>query len=274
VTSEGVYWLYAATAAGAAGLYLLLPGGVRSARIAGTIVGCAALAGLLVLLGTAFAMAVGTAPYFAVFAAVAIFGAARVITHPRPVYSAVYFLMVVVAVAAMLVLLDAEFLAAVLVIVYAGAILVTYVFVIMLAQSAAGVRAAPYDVRAREPAAAVLVGFVLTASIAGVLAAPACPTAAAEGVGPRAGITAAGALGEGFAGGSRAELETATGNTANVGTEMLTRYVVALEVAGVLLLVAMVGGIAVARKRIVEKRPAAARPEPPLGQIGRQVPPF
>ena len=43
--------------------------------------------------------------YFSLFAAVAIYGAARVITHARPVYSAVYFVLVVITVAGMTVLL-------------------------------------------------------------------------------------------------------------------------------------------------------------------------
>ncbi len=78
----------------------------------------------------------GTGPYFWIFSAVAIVGAVRVITHPRPVYSALYFVLTVFASAGLFVLMFAEFMAAALVLIYAGAILVTYVFVIMLAASA------------------------------------------------------------------------------------------------------------------------------------------
>ena len=53
---------------------------------------------------------------------------------------------------------------------------------------------------------------------------------------------------------------------------MLSQYVVALEIAGVLLLVAMVGAIAMARKRVPRDVPAAPMPLP--GQIGKEVPPF
>jgi NADH-quinone oxidoreductase subunit J len=79
----------------------------------------------------------GLGAYFWAFAAVALGGAVRVVTHPRPVYSALYFVLTVFASAGLFILLWAEFMAAALVLIYAGAILVTYVFVIMLASSAA-----------------------------------------------------------------------------------------------------------------------------------------
>ncbi len=278
MTLTSVYALYAIAALGAVGVYLVLPGTPRSPRLAGTVAASAALAALLILLGKNFALAGGTAVYFYIFSVVALVGAARVITHPRPVYSAVYFVLVVIAVAGLLVLLEAEFLAAALVLIYAGAILVTYVFVIMLARSAAADDAAPYDSRPREPAAAVLVGFVLTAAIAGRLGdlPPAAEPAAYPA--PRAVMNAAADSAEDPRGGpGEPVVGTPAGNTAAVGTEMLTRYVIALELAGVLLLVAMVGGIAVARKRIADERLAplpGAKAEPPLGQIGREMPPF
>ena len=90
--------------------------------------------------------------------------ASRVITHPKPVYCAIYFVLVVVAVAALLVLQQAEFLAVALIIIYAGAILVTYLFVIMLAHQGGS---PTYDRRAREPFLAILAAFVLMAAVAG-----------------------------------------------------------------------------------------------------------
>src|SRR4030095_6722893 len=74
--------------------------------------------------------------FFAVFSLIAIASAGRMITHNRPVYSALYFIMVVLSSAALFLMLQAEFMAFALVIVYAGAILITYMFVIMLAQQA------------------------------------------------------------------------------------------------------------------------------------------
>src|SRR5262245_9590877 len=108
--------------------------------------------------------------YFWIFSAIALVGAVRVVTHAKPVYSALYFVLTVFASAGLFLLLRAEFMAAALVLIYAGAILVTYVFVIMLAAEAAGPRAggdgpmmglAEHDALSREPVAACAVGFAL-----------------------------------------------------------------------------------------------------------------
>ncbi|MGB9624100.1 MAG: NADH-quinone oxidoreductase subunit J, partial [Phycisphaerae bacterium] len=74
-------------------------------------------------------------------------------------------------------LLDAEFLAAALVIIYVGAILVTYVFVIMLAQQSG---TAACDSTARDPGFAVVVGFLLVACVGSLL--PGVPGVAAGGL--------------------------------------------------------------------------------------------
>ena len=109
-------------------------------------------------------VAEGPPVYFYLFAGIAIAGAVGVVCQPRPVYAALYFVLVTLAGAGLFVLLLAEFMAIVLIIIYAGAILVTYVFVIMLASqgSSGGNVAAPaYDRRAAGSCAAILVSFVL-----------------------------------------------------------------------------------------------------------------
>ncbi len=108
----------------------------------------------------------GIGVYYWIFSAIALAGAVRVITHPVPVYSALYFVLTVFASAGLFVLLEAEFMAAALVLIYAGAILITYVFVIMLASQARspGTTAnvlSEYDAVSREPLAAAVVGFAL-----------------------------------------------------------------------------------------------------------------
>jgi len=186
----------------------------------------------------------------------AILAATRVITHPKPVYSAIYFVAVVIAVAALLVLQEAEFLAVALVIIYAGAILVTYLFVIMLAQQPGS---PIYDRRTREPFLAVVVGFVLMAMIAG--RAGELPARAAEKAiladGGRNPATTASLL---------------TGNTMAIGAAVTTKYVVALELSGILLLISMVGAIALSRKRLTSD--VIRTPLRTLGQIGKEVEPF
>lgn len=271
MSTTALYILYGFLAAGAGGLYLCLPRAgeeARRLRGAGVILGAAALAGV----GSYLAAWVGEGfegrTFLVIFGLLAVAAAARVITHPRPVYSAVYFILVVLAVTGLCLLATAEFLAAALLIIYGGAILVTYIFVIMLAQQAGQ---APYDARSREPLAAVVMGFVLAATaaqamtvrdpIAGqVLRAQSNYRYAswrqADTTAPTAKAT----------GGAAAQTATegTVGNTQAIGKTLMTTYVMAIEVAGVLLLVAVVGAIAVARKRI---EPEEMTPEE-LRQVG------
>ena len=208
---------------GAIGLFLVLPGGRTRTMRAGLILLVAAAATLIVAATRLLAPYAG-AGVFALCALIALLAAVRVITHKRPVYSAIYFVLLVVAVAALLVQMQAEFLAVALVIVYAGAIVVTYVFVIMLAQQS---RPATYDIRARDPLLGCLAGFILICVIAGQL----------FGETPIAGPT----LGH-----------SAGGTVETIGTSMLTTYIIAIQIIGLLLLAALVGAVAIARRRPAE----------------------
>ncbi|MCC6427849.1 MAG: NADH-quinone oxidoreductase subunit J [Phycisphaerales bacterium] len=160
--------LYAACALGALGVYLALPRRNKSLHVVGGLI--AAIAGGIAILGLTLA-SVKDHPsiYFYIFAVVALGGALRVVTHPRPVYAALFFILTVIATAGLFLLLSAEFMAFALIIVYAGAILITYLFVIMLATQAPtedeyeGL--AEYDLQGREPLAATVVGFVLLAAL-------------------------------------------------------------------------------------------------------------
>ncbi len=69
---------------------------------------------------------------FIIFAAVAVMAAVNLIVQHHPIHSALSLIVVMVALAALYLLLGAELLAAVQIIVYAGAIMVLFVFVIML----------------------------------------------------------------------------------------------------------------------------------------------
>lgn len=69
---------------------------------------------------------------FVVFAVVALAGAVSMIAAHNPVYSAIGLLTTMFSIAVMYVLLDAHFVAAVQVIVYAGAVMTLFLFVIML----------------------------------------------------------------------------------------------------------------------------------------------
>ncbi|MCZ6492566.1 MAG: NADH-quinone oxidoreductase subunit J, partial [Planctomycetota bacterium] len=118
----------------------------------------------------------GAGTFFVIFSLIAIASAVRMITHHRPLYSALYFVMVVLSSAGLFLLLEAEFMAFALVIVYAGAILITYLFVLMLAQQTPegdDQDGQPeYDRVPREPAAAVVVGFMLFALLGDMFFSP------------------------------------------------------------------------------------------------------
>lgn len=178
--------------------------------------------------------------YFWIFAFIALAGAVRVITHPRPVYSALYFVLTVFATAGLFVLLWAEFMAAALVLIYAGAILVTYVFVIMLAQQASvpgkpATALVEYDAVSREPIVAAAVGFTLAGLLLFIILdkAPATLRPLPET--------------------SARIIEHQNNNrwTQALGSHLFEQHIVNLELAGLLLTIAMVGAIIIARRRVV-----------------------
>ena len=189
------------------------------------------------------------------FSAIALICSVCVITQTRAVYSALYFMVVILAVAGLLLLMGAEFLAAALIIIYGGAILVTYIFVIMLASQSGEVL---YDRRSRGPLGACFAGFLLVATIGGLMSdyePPATATTAALSV-------------------QDSGVEQSVGNTLLVGRQLMTRYVVVLELAGVLLLVAMVGAIAIARKKFPPSPDRMLEEKLIIGQKGKTAAPF
>ena len=166
------FLLYGAVVLGAIGVAIALPRKRTNPKLFGALL--AAAAGGLVLLGLGFADPSALPNiHFYFFAFVALASALRMITHPRPVYAALFFILTILSSAGMYLLLSAEFMAFALVIIYAGAILITYLFVIMLATQAPSEEElealAEYDVAAREPVAATVTGFVLIAALTTML---------------------------------------------------------------------------------------------------------
>lgn len=161
--------LYSACIGSALGLYLLMRGRRGSVRGAGTIVALGGLAWLLLGVFESVEGAVGETIMPLVFGVIAVIAAVRVATHRRPVFAALYFALVVLATAGLFLMLHAEFMAFALVIVYAGAILITYMFVLMLAQQSGAdstdAGASWYDRTPREPAIALLAGFILLVTL-------------------------------------------------------------------------------------------------------------
>jgi NADH-quinone oxidoreductase subunit J len=215
----------------------------------------------------------GMGAYFWIFSAIALVGALRVITHTKPVYSALYFVLTVFATAGLFLLLWAEFMAVALVLIYAGAILVTYVFVIMLAAEAAspgaGVhRVSETDAVSREPVLASAVGYLLMGVILFVIfdKASDLPRASATNSDVTPALYAMLATQD-----TTSEVFTAPttqptkwefpssasvtprveGATQQLGAYLFRNQLVNLELAGLILTVAMVGALVIARKRVI-----------------------
>jgi len=167
-----------------------------------------------------------TAVLFFYLAAVIVGASLLVVLQRNPIYSTISLLVMFAHVAGLYVLLNAEFIAAVQVVVYAGAILVLYLFVVMLLNVK---REARFQ---RQVIPAVIAAALLLAEVAVVL------------LGGRIGGGSIGGLGGGFS----AERIQSDGSTAVIGKLLFSAYVFPFEIASLLLLVAMVGAIVLSKK--------------------------
>jgi NADH-quinone oxidoreductase subunit J len=158
--------------------------------------------------------------FFLLFAAVAVFSALMVVLQRNPVASALYLVLSFCSLAGLYVLLHAPFLAAVQVIVYAGAIMVLFLFVIMLLNLRKDVEAGVH--RTARQLFGWLLGLVLAAQLYLLLRAP-------WGLGPQ--------------GQEPAEAVQAVGNTQAIGLRLYTDYLLPFEVTSIVLLVAIVGAV-------------------------------
>ncbi|MGH7459100.1 MAG: NADH-quinone oxidoreductase subunit J family protein [Longimicrobiaceae bacterium] len=166
---------------------------------------------------------------FYLFGSVAVVSGVMTITRKNPVASALWLIGTFFALAAIYTLLGAFFIGVIQVLVYAGAIMVLFLFVIMLLNL--GNQYQP-DFRGKFWwVTAAGTGLVLVALLARVFAAQ-VPSPLGETAGPRAMAT------------SMAE----QGVVGAVGIPMYTDFVVPLQVTGLLLLVAIVGAVVLAKK--------------------------
>ena len=162
---------------------------------------------------------------FYIFSAVLLFASFRVITARSPVYAALFLVLAFFNAACIWMLLRAEFLAIVLVLVYVGAVMVLFLFVVMMLD--VGPETLREGFWSHFPVAA-LVGVVIALEMAAVLLpgfrltdAPVADAAAIK-----------------------------LGNTKLLGIDVYTKYLYPLQIAAVLLLVAIIAAIALTlRKR-------------------------
>ena len=233
------YNLYVALALVAIGFYLLLPRRRTWGRAAGAVTGVIGLglvAARLPLFAGWFQQGV-----FWSLAALTITAAAATVTFRNPVYCAIWFALALLGTAALFFYQGAQFLGVATVVVYAGAILVTFLFVLMLANPKGH---AYYDRISWEawlaaPAAAVLLG-VMTVSLARGLPSidPKMKADSPDFPVPAASVARAMAK-------PRVDEILAADHMAKLGGQLFSRYLLAIEVAGTLLLVALVGAVAI-----------------------------
>jgi NADH:ubiquinone oxidoreductase subunit 6 (subunit J) len=150
--------------AGALAVWYLLPSPRKRPLAFGILAGLVALAGVAAFLvrglGQSIPETVEAGLFFG-FSGLAVVFAALMITNRNPARSALAFAMVVLSTCGLFLLLAAPFLTAATIVIYAGAIIVTFLFVIMLSQQEGPSGA---NLRTREPALSVAAGFVLLAT--------------------------------------------------------------------------------------------------------------
>jgi NADH-quinone oxidoreductase subunit J len=161
------------------------------------------------------------------FAGVIVSTAVLVVASRKPVNSALSLLVMFFHVAGLFVLLNAEFIAAVQIIVYAGAILVLYLFVVML-----------LNLRAEEGynkqyLVGMMVGLAILIEAVLILNRSGFADRALPAAGPAPDVL--------------------PGNTEGIGRALYTIYLFPFEVASLILLVAMIGAIILAKKGMFGK---------------------
>lgn len=170
----------------------------------------------------------GTLIFF-YFAGVILLTATLVVALRNPIYSALSLLVMFFHVAGLYVTLHAEFLAAIQIIVYAGAILVLYLFVVMLLNVK---RDEKFN---KQGVVALFLGLVLLAE--------------AVLLGISQGFSIASPTAQ-----SEAEPGASIGNTESIGEVLYSTYLFPFEIASLILLVAMIGAVILTKKGILETK--------------------
>ncbi len=166
---------------------------------------------------------VATTFFFYFLSAVAVLSAILVITRKNPVHSALSLIFTLLALAGLYLMLYAPFVAGVQIILYAGGIMVLFLFVIMLVN----LERAELEEQFNKQ---WLVGVLATGLLGGLLL---YVYAKGQAIFP-----------------STYTLKPETTNTQEIGTWLYKTYMMPFEVASVLLLVAIVGAVVMAKKRI------------------------
>ncbi|MEO6920320.1 MAG: NADH-quinone oxidoreductase subunit J [Collimonas sp.] len=172
---------------------------------------------------------------FYAFSVVLVLASLRVITARNPVHSALFLVLSFFSAAGIWMLLKAEFLSIVLVLVYVGAVMVLFLFVVMM-----------LDINLEKMREGFWGYFPLGATVGTIIV-----------------LEMAGVIFHGFQGGDAdvPAISANIGNTKELGKLIYTEYVYAFEIAAVILLVAIVAAVALTLRRRKDSKyfsPAAA----------------
>ncbi len=169
---------------------------------------------------------------FVVAAAIVLFGAVGVVVRKHPVHAALSLVMTLFGIAVLFIAQEAHFLAAVQVIVYAGAIVVLFLFVIMLlgVDNAEDLKIEPFKVQ-RPVAAVIGAGVVTMVGLAIIVSRKAVVPV----------VTQSEAV-------QSAALDPSDGNIRALARDVFSDHVLAFELTSVLLVIAVVATVMLARK--------------------------
>ncbi len=162
-----------------------------------------------------------TTALFFLFAGLAIASAISMVYHKNPLYSAISLVGVFIALSCIYITLAAPFIAAVQILIYAGAIMVLVVFVIML-----------LNLDDDKPLNRLTYLYAVGGGLGLILLVQTFFVFYAVMRAPKQAV----------------ETDVTVGKTLSIGTSMYTEYLLPVEIVGILLLMAVIGGVILARR--------------------------
>lgn len=165
---------------------------------------------------------------FYIFAALSVLGGLGVLLLRNPIHCALSLVGTFFCLGAIYVMLNAEFVAVIQVLVYAGAIMVLFLFVLMLLSSKDSEKYAN-----KWPIGKILAGLLSLGIFIQI-----------------AGLFNAGELQLGPKGAYPLEVVEEVGSIALIGRLLFTDYILSFEIIAVLLLVAVIGAVVIAKRRL------------------------
>ena len=174
---------------------------------------------------------------FYIFALVLIIAAARVITVRNPVHAVLFLVLAFFNSAALWLLLEAEFLAITLVLVYVGAVMVLFLFAILLINVPQAMRLRQWTRQSSWAISlAALIGLVMMIAMGLAFRSFVLPPEA---------------------------MQQPLGTPRDLGTALFTEFVLPFEIASIILLAAMIGAIVLARETALEEESLEEASRPP-----------